>query len=250
MPLSSIAPAKQSLCRNAKSTRLHWGPADCTCVFSAPNPIGVLNGVQRNAAQVEIQKRASASVPAIATFCELSHHSEMESAPQPPPPAYTPRVPPKTQKPPENVLHTYTRTLYISVLFMGLLVAPWALICLLDTRSIGWGYIAWNNVTGTIGEDTVATAESTYRALTALNTLAAAITVPVLSIILCHAAVVLVQRRHPDQKMNALEMLSLADAPWSRITLSRTQFSKFGFIAFAVIIIGRMIRVIGTPRQR
>lgn len=219
-------------------------------VFWTPNPIGVLNGSQRNAAQVEIQKRALSCVPAIVPFRELSHHSEMESAPQPPPPAYTPRVPPKTQEPPENVLHSYKRTFYLSVFFMGLLVAPWALICLLDMRSIGWGYIAWDNVSGTIGEDTVATAESTYRALTTLNTLAAAITVPVLSIILCHAAVVLVQRRHPNQKMTALEMLSLADAPWSRISLSRTQSSKFGFIALVVIIIGRMITVTKFPRQR
>jgi hypothetical protein len=96
-----------------------------------------------------------------------------------------------------------------------LLVVPWVIICLLGSRPIGTSATSWAVVNGTIGEDDFAKPQRWFRAMSVLNTVAALLTVPVISVVLSHAAVVVIQR-HPHRKLNALEMLTLVDAPWLR----------------------------------
>ncbi|KAK9415199.1 hypothetical protein SUNI508_02047 [Seiridium unicorne] len=159
----------------------------------------------------------------------------MSPTSQPPPPAYTPAG--SQQSPPKNVLRKHKSTFYISVHFIALLVVPWVLLCILDTRPLGGTSAPWTAINGTIGEDTTQASQNWYRALQTFSTLAAALTVPVLSVVLSHAAVVLVQRRNPKQRLNALELLALADAPWSRLSLGNGH-SNFVVGALALILLG------------
>lgn len=93
-----------------------------------------------------------------------------------------------------------------------------------------------------MGEDAVKTSGQLYRASGVLYALTAVLTFPILSMVLNHAAVVFVQRRHPDQRLDASQMLSLADAPWSRLPSLRTFYapgSGYAYGAMALVALGK-----------
>ncbi|KAI1352031.1 hypothetical protein F5Y01DRAFT_103740 [Xylaria sp. FL0043] len=158
------------------------------------------------------------------------------------PPAYT-SSPSKPSTSPENTLHKYWSTTLLAFLFLVLLVLPWVFLSILNVRPIGGQHqvSSWHDVSGKIGEEAVHSSQDLYRASGVLLTVAAVLTFPVLSALLNHAAVVVVQRRHPDQRLNASQMLYLADAPWSRLPATpkngapRTAFT---YGARALIVLG------------
>lgn len=155
---------------------------------------------------------------------------------QAPPPAYKPADP--SQRLPKNMVRRWKSTFCLSFLFIALLVAPWVLTCILEKRPIGGHIQSWSLINGTLGEDTVSEAEGWYRALEGLRTVTAVVTIPAISLVLSHAAVVLLQRQHPKQRLNALEMLDLADAPWSRLSPG-SGAPRFVYAAVALILFGK-----------
>ncbi|KAI8630456.1 hypothetical protein F5Y19DRAFT_46952 [Xylariaceae sp. FL1651] len=165
---------------------------------------------------------------------------------QPLPPAYAPAArQPRSYK---VILYRRKSTFVFVTLFIVLLVVPWAILNVLNIRPVGGNgkLSSWQVVDGTIGE-ALLTSERCYRAAIALNTAAAVLTIPILSAVLNHAAVILVQRRHHNQHLSAQELLSLADAPWSRFPewgQLRSALSyqstprRFVFVALALVVIG------------
>ncbi|KAI1420251.1 hypothetical protein F5Y12DRAFT_138681 [Xylaria sp. FL1777] len=158
------------------------------------------------------------------------------------PPAYT-SSPNKSSGTPERTLHKYKSTFVLAFFFLILLVVPWVFLSVLNIRPIGGKYQvgSWQDVSGRIGDDAVQTSEQLYRAFGVLSTVTAVLTFPVLSSLLSHAAVVVVQRRHPDQHLNAYQMLSLADAPWSRLPSRITTGglgSNYAYGAIALVALG------------
>ncbi|KAI3317955.1 hypothetical protein HD806DRAFT_351339 [Xylariaceae sp. AK1471] len=134
------------------------------------------------------------------------------------PPAYTTRAHQTSSFDSKKALYRHKSTFVFTVLFLSLLVIPWVILSILNFRPIGKGNArSWHVVDGTISEDAVHTSDGLFRAAVALNTAAALLTIPIVSMVFNHAAVAVVQRRHPGQQLNALETLSLADSPWSRL---------------------------------
>ncbi|KAI0449067.1 hypothetical protein F5B21DRAFT_495506 [Xylaria acuta] len=157
------------------------------------------------------------------------------------PPVYTPQSKPFGS--PEKVLHRYKSTFVIACFFLFFLIAPWVFLSILNVKPIGGQHhvSSWQDVSGRISEDAVYTSENLYRASGVLYTVAAVLTLPVLSMVLSHAAVVVVQRRHPDQRLNASQMLTLADAPWSRLPSRLTTSAPGGpyvYGAIALVALG------------
>ncbi|KAI0424062.1 hypothetical protein F5Y09DRAFT_325489 [Xylaria sp. FL1042] len=157
------------------------------------------------------------------------------------PPAYT-SSPDKPSTSPEKTLHKYRSTTILAFFFLVLLVLPWIFLSILNIRPIGGQHqvSSWHDVSGKIGEDAVYTSQDLYRASGVLHTAAAVLTFPVLSALLNHAAVVVVQRRHPDQRLNASQTLYLADAPWSRLPTLKAGAPRTAFTygAMAIIALG------------
>ncbi|KAI0537893.1 hypothetical protein GGR58DRAFT_526951 [Xylaria digitata] len=156
---------------------------------------------------------------------------------QPLPPVYTAQN--KLPKSPEKTLRRYRSTFIFTFFFLFLLIAPWVFLSVLNVRPIGGKRRvgSWQDVSGYIHESVVQTSEQIYRAATVLTTLTAVLTLPLLSKLFDHAAVVFVQRRHPDQHLNASQTLSLADAPWSRPLSFTRGVSGISYGAIALVAI-------------
>lgn len=78
------------------------------------------------------------------------------------------------------------------------------------------------------------------RASNVLGSAAAALAVPVVSSVLGHAAVTLVQRTRDGQKLNARDLLALADGCWVRITRERRTW--LATAGTALIVLGKFCR--------
>ncbi|GAW20596.1 hypothetical protein ANO14919_101040 [Xylariales sp. No.14919] len=131
------------------------------------------------------------------------------SSNEPLPPVYTAQS--KRPASAEKTLRRFPSTLVVTFVFLFLLIAPWVFLNVLNARS-------YRDVAGNIGDDVAYRSEQMYRAAVILNTVAAVLTLPVLSKLFNHATVAFAQRRHPDQRVNVSQLLSLADAPWSRLS--------------------------------
>ncbi|KAI0506418.1 hypothetical protein F5B22DRAFT_624192 [Xylaria bambusicola] len=150
----------------------------------------------------------------------------------------------KPSTPPQKFLHKYSyNRLLVTLLFLFFLVVPWVFFAVLSFRPIGgtdYQAKSWQDVSGNIYESVVYTSNALYRASDIFYIIAAVLTFPILSMLLNHAAVVVVQRRHPNQRVNAAQMLALADAPWSRlpsklsISLPNTRFACGGIALVAL----------------
>jgi hypothetical protein len=139
------------------------------------------------------------------------------------------------QPPPAPVLRRYKTTLVLLVFFLPLLVIPWVLTCILDVRPISGGSSSYAAPTGILSDAAANAVEHWHRAIQVLTAVATALTVPIVSAVLTHAAVVMTQRRQPSQWLNATELLTLVDAPWSRLSFRR---SLFVFFAVSLNVLG------------
>jgi len=143
------------------------------------------------------------------------------------------------------LLYRHWSTLLCTVFFLALIVVPWVLLNVLNIKPIGGKgeakAMSWDVVDGSIGEEAVHTSQGLYRFASVANVVAALLTVPAIGMVLNHAAVVVVQRRHSGQRLNALEMLSLADAPWSRLPPSfQLAYAppRFAYGSLALVAVG------------
>lgn len=157
-----------------------------------------------------------------------------------PPPAYTPARPKHSPSPP--VLRRHRSTLYLLLFFLPLLVIPWVATCILDVRPIS-GASSYSTHTVSVEEEVPQGVASWYRAVQVLTVVAAVLTVPIVSAVLSHAAVVIIQRRRPSQKLNAMEMLSLVDAPWSRLETGQ-RVPNFVYCGLALILVGELADIV------
>ncbi|KAH8666548.1 hypothetical protein BX600DRAFT_461974 [Xylariales sp. PMI_506] len=149
------------------------------------------------------------------------------------PPAYKPRGAP--QPPPPRVVRNHTSTFWLLFFFIPLLLIPWVVTCLLNFRPL-LGASSYSANRGTVSESGAQSVSAWYRANQTLTMIAAIITIPVVAIVLSHAAVVMIQRRRKGKQLTALEMLNLVDAPWSRLSWG-SKSPSFIIWAWALIAI-------------
>jgi hypothetical protein len=134
------------------------------------------------------------------------------------------------------VLRRHKSTFLLTVFFLALLIVPWVVTCILTVRPVT-GASSYVSQQGNLDEHVISTVASWYRAVQLLLMVGAVLTVPVLSAVLSHAAVVLVQRRSGGQRLNARQLLILADAPWSRLS-SDWRSPIFVYFGYALMVVG------------
>lgn len=127
-----------------------------------------------------------------------------------------PRPPRSPPDPPTLVRYHYS-TLILLCLYIPLLIIPWVLICVLDVKPLTWYGTNYASNQGEYTPDTIAWIPRWTRGTNILESIATALAVPVVSSVLKHAAVALVQRTRHTQKLNARELLALADGCWMRL---------------------------------
>jgi hypothetical protein len=159
-----------------------------------------------------------------------------------PPPAYTPAVSAaadQSQQPTSPlVLRRHKSTFGLLLFFLPLLLIPWVVTCVLDVRPL-YGASSYLTQTSSFDEKAAQDVGKWYRAVQVLIVVAAVLTLPIVSAVLSHAAVIIIQRHRPTQQLNAMELLSLADAPWSRLGFDRNG-PRFVYGASALILVGEL----------
>lgn len=108
-------------------------------------------------------------------------------------------------------------TLILLCLYLPLLIIPWILNCVLDVKPLTWYGTNYASIQGEYTPDSIAWIPRWTRGTNILESIAAALAVPVVSGVLKHAAVASVQRTRDTQKLNARELLALADGCWMRL---------------------------------
>lgn len=127
-----------------------------------------------------------------------------------------PRPPRSPPDPPTLVRYHYS-TLILLCLYLPLLMIPWILNCVLDVKPLTWYGTNYASNQGEYTPDSIAWIPRWTRGANILESIAAALAVPVVSGVLKHAAVASVQRTRDTQKLNARELLALADGCWMRL---------------------------------
>ncbi|KPM41036.1 hypothetical protein AK830_g5543 [Neonectria ditissima] len=110
----------------------------------------------------------------------------------------------------------YRKTAAILLLFyLPFLLIPWIVTAILMFRPIG--FPSYIDPTGAITPSKLKTLKKWHDAARVLRTIAATLGLPIVSALLAHGAVVYTQRRKASQKLNALQMFTLADRTWMDI---------------------------------
>jgi len=150
-----------------------------------------------------------------------------------------------------TVLNYRPKVLYILLIYIPLLLAPWILTCVLANAP--FGYSSYLKQRGQISPDVLATAHAWMVVVRMLNSIAAVVTIPVLSAILAQAAVVYTQRRSLQQNLSMRQTLALADRSWQdwillgktglgMSTVGRGASSLFLWLAAGALLISKRSR--------
>lgn len=124
-----------------------------------------------------------------------------------------PRAPPPWMR--GGSLYHHTFTAFLLLPYLVLLVVPWVATCILDKKPISGNSSSYDYPRGMITAADVKNVNTWMEAIRVMNTITNIATVPVISAVLSHAAVVYVQRRRPGQTLNVRQLLSLADTSWA-----------------------------------
>lgn len=115
------------------------------------------------------------------------------------------------------------RTVVLLILYVPLLIIPWALTCVLAVRPVSRD--SYFTQMG-IGRADVSSIHNWATTVRTLNSMATVATIPVISALLTQAAVVYSQRRKRDQKLNMGQVFTLADKRWTDVTILIETFCK------------------------
>lgn len=130
--------------------------------------------------------------------------------------------------------------LVLAVFYVALLIVPWALTCRIATQPAfiihvysrgGRYYVQYGWVI----------------AIKVLNSLAAVLSLPILSALLARAAVVFSQRRRPAQTLNVRQLFALADRDWYNLSnvlspVTSSALLRLGFLLLSFSILLPLIR--------
>ncbi|KAI1084089.1 hypothetical protein F5B20DRAFT_526672 [Whalleya microplaca] len=153
-------------------------------------------------------------------------------------------APERKERTSNRVLRFHKTTAILLVFYIPLVVIPWVATCMLDVKPMTTAGSSYVEPRGTYSEDVLKAVGRWTRAIRILNTLAAALAVPVISAILSHAAVVYVQRRRHGQQLSIPGLLALANAPWSRLGLGQIPQSPSVVIAGVGLVLLGIIQLV------
>ena len=118
-------------------------------------------------------------------------------------------------KPVPTALRYRKGSLYLLGCYIVILLVPWVLTCILAVRPLNKP--SYYNQKGEYGPDVLNAIRFWNGFVRVLNAIASLITVPVISALLAHGAVVYSQRRKIDQTLNLRQTFTLADRGWADV---------------------------------
>lgn len=127
-----------------------------------------------------------------------------------------PRPPPD----PPTLVRYHWSTIIILTLYLPLLIIPWIIVCILDVKPLTW-YGTSYQTSGLYTTNDIAWVPRWVRASNILACFSSALAFPVVTTVLGHASVAFVQNVRRGQKVNARELLALADGCWMRFNGDR-----------------------------
>lgn len=143
-----------------------------------------------------------------------------------PPPRYTASKPVDMSRQP---LRYARRPIYILVIYLVLLIAPWLCVCVINrkTTSDPWGIIMRQDL------------DSYHRWIAAasfFSTVAAVIALPCVAALLAYGAVVFSQRRSKQQTLTVRQLLAISDLKWTAF-VSSGQSSSYLLLATGLLLL-------------
>lgn len=137
-------------------------------------------------------------------------------------------------------LRYYKRSLLLLLLYVPFLVVPWVLTRILVNRPLGLP--SYYNQKGEYGTNIYQRMLFWMRFVNVLDAIASILTVPVISALLAHGAVVYSQRRKAQQAMNLRQSFALADRAWGNVVSLWGAIWNDGtsspYLWFAAILLG------------
>ncbi|KAF3025875.1 hypothetical protein E8E14_014819 [Neopestalotiopsis sp. 37M] len=137
----------------------------------------------------------------------------------------------------------YRRTpIWLLVVYLPTLIVPWVFTCVLEKHP--FGHSSYTDQSGNGPTTDVNLVPVALISL--LNSVNSVLTIPILSTLLAHAAVVYAMRRKPGQQLDMLQLFALADRKWSDIhalwtARERGKSSRFLWLAAALISLGAIL---------
>ncbi|KAH9427199.1 hypothetical protein MCOR02_012395 [Pyricularia oryzae] len=122
--------------------------------------------------------------------------------------------------------------------YLILLLISWVAACVYSLRP-SLSTSDYEDAQGKLSPEALQSVTTWTTAIRALNTVVAISTIPVVSAILAHAAVVYAQRQNDSNKLSPRQLLSLADEPWARLTANHTS----GFALLGLILVTYSMRL-------
>ncbi|TLD33232.1 hypothetical protein PspLS_01116 [Pyricularia sp. CBS 133598] len=140
-------------------------------------------------------------------------------------------------------------TLVVFMVYLVLLLISWVAACVYSLRP-SLSTSNYEDAQGKLSPEALQSVTSWTTAIRALNTAVAISTIPVVSAILAHAAVVYAQRENESNKLSPRQLLSLADEPWARLTANHTSgFALLGLILVTYCVLFSFIRAVAIKPQ-
>lgn len=130
------------------------------------------------------------------------------------------RRPPHQSPDPPTLVRYHWSTIVLLVLYLPLLIVPWIMVCVLDVKPLvlyGKDY----QTAGWYTPTDIAWVPRWVRASNILACACSAFAFPLVTAVVSHASVVFVQNVRPGQRVNARQLLSLADECWVRVAGDR-----------------------------
>ncbi|KAI1321938.1 hypothetical protein F5Y16DRAFT_387995 [Xylariaceae sp. FL0255] len=151
----------------------------------------------------------------------------------------------ETRIKPEPILRHLKTPIFLLALYLPTLIVPWVLLFILAHRPLrGSSYFDQS------GKNFEGNAAGLIAA-NLLKTINAVLAVPILSTLLAHAAVVYAMRRRDNQKLNVLQLFTLADKGWTNIVLlwdaispakDNADSSSFLWLAAVLVALGAVLQ--------
>lgn len=108
------------------------------------------------------------------------------------------------------------RTLWLLAIYVPLLIIPWILTCVLVHRPVDQS--SYFNQAG-LPTSSLKLHRRLERSVAVLNSFTSIVTIPIISALISHAAVVYTQRLHKDDSVSVRQVFALADRGWSNLKI-------------------------------
>jgi hypothetical protein len=112
-----------------------------------------------------------------------------------------------------------TRSLWISALYLPLLIIPWIITCVMMFRPVGKPSYGDHVGTDTLTDEDAQEIRRWITAAQAMSMIATVIALPVISALLAQAAVRYLQRQREGQSLSLAQVFALADRGWADLPL-------------------------------